>query len=85
MLDRRIIIADWQYGITEPSCPTAAYFMEEGFDTLLCPWDNYSNMSALSVAAQSLSAMGVMATTWDHLPEFIPKIPYMGGRYVGAS
>ena len=79
LLDRRIIIADWQYGITEPSCPTAAYFMKEGFDTLLCPWDNYSNMSALSVAAQSLSAMGVMATTWDHLPEFIPKIPYMGG------
>ena len=23
--------------------------------------------------------MGVMATTWDHLPEFIPRIPFIGG------
>lgn len=79
LLDRRIVIADWQYSITQPSCPTAAYFMEKGFDTLLCPWDNYENMSSLTAAAQELHAMGVMATTWDHLPEFIPRIPFIGG------
>ena len=75
LLDRRIVIADWQYGLTEPEAPTLAHFIENGFDAVLCPWDGGGNNEACAAAADRLNAFGVMATTWDHLPTYFRKMP----------
>lgn len=77
LLDRDIIIADWQYSIEENDVPTAKFFVEQGFETLLSPWDRGENMQGLAEGAKKLHTLGVLATTWDRLPGFISKIPYM--------
>jgi len=79
-LDRRIIMADWQYGIKEAKVPSAAYFMEKGFETVLCPWDGRNNIQSLGTAADALDAKGLMVTTWHHLPEML-RILDIGAEY----
>lgn len=74
-LNRDIIIADWQYEVFFSSVPTAQHFLEQGFDTLLCPFDNWVNIESLSKAAKDLKALGMLATTWDRLPTYIKLIP----------
>ena len=78
-LDKRIVIADWQYDITEPYAPTAEHFMKAGFDTLLCPWDGHRNNEALGAAADQIGAFGFLATTWDHLPDYLREIAKVAG------
>ncbi len=78
LLDRRVIIADWQYEYRHTGDgghvnPTASYFQTMGFETVLCPWDNMQNVRTLCEDARLLSAHGVMLTTWHHLPAFLPK------------
>ena len=34
------------------------------------------NIRSLSADAKRLGAMGVMLTTWHHLPGFLPRMPY---------
>jgi len=70
-LDRRVIIADWQYGYRNGFNPTTALFMEKGFDTVVCPWDDPENIRSLSESAKTLGAYGVILTTWHHLPNFL--------------
>ena len=74
LIDRRVIIADWQYGYVNEKNPTTPYFMEKGFDTILCPWDNLNNILSLSESARRLNAYGVMLTTWHHLPAFTRRL-----------
>ena len=71
LLDRRIIIADWQYDYRRDFNPTTSYFMEKGFDTVVCPWDDHENIRSLSADAKKLGAYGVLLTTWHHLPNFL--------------
>ena len=78
-LDKRIVIADWQYSIKEAHVPTAEHFMQSGFDTLLCPWDEGKNFTALGAAAENIGAFGYMATTWDHLPDYLGRIGEVAG------
>ena len=75
LLDRSIIIADWQYEYTGKANPTTPYFIEKGFDVLCCPWDNPANVKSLCDSARESGAMGVMLTTWHHLPDCISKLP----------
>lgn len=80
LLDRRVILADWQYDYRSTGegghvNPTASYFQTKGFDTILCPWDNMQNVRTLCEDARLLSAYGVMLTTWHHLPAYLPKFP----------
>ncbi len=82
-LDRRVIIADWQYeyrhtGIGGHVNPTASYFQTMGFDTILCPWDVMQNVRVLCEDARLLSAYGVMLTTWHHLPAYLSKFLNVG-------
>lgn len=79
-LDRRIIIADWQYdyrhtGEGGVKNPTAAYFSENGFEVILCPWDDMRNVRVLCEDARLLGAHGVMLTTWHHLNAYLAKLP----------
>ena len=79
LLDRRIVIADWQYSLTEPKAPTMEHFMQHGFDTVICPWDGHGNNEAMGEAADRAHAFGFMATTWDHLPEYLRLMPTVAG------
>nr|MBQ4319804.1 family 20 glycosylhydrolase [Clostridia bacterium] len=74
LIDRRVVIADWQYNYQSPENPTTPYFMGKGFDTLLCPWDDLKNIQALCDSARQLDAYGVIFTTWHHLSEFLLKM-----------
>ncbi|MEG0766270.1 MAG: family 20 glycosylhydrolase [Clostridia bacterium] len=78
-LDRRLVIADWQYDIESGDVPTSAYFLQQGFDTLLCPWDSSANLRTLGAAADTLQAMGMLATTWHHLAGYLHQIPEAAG------
>lgn len=84
-LDRRILIADWQYSITDARVPTAEHFIKSGFDTILCPWDAPNNPESLGIAAHCLNAFGCMATTWDHLPDYLGKIVRPAQAFWAAS
>ncbi|MBQ8508539.1 MAG: family 20 glycosylhydrolase [Clostridia bacterium] len=74
LLDRRVIIADWNYSCKKGN-PTTPYFIGKGFDVLTCPWDNLENIQCHANVARESGALGVMLTTWDHLPDFLNRLP----------
>ncbi len=73
-LDKRIIIADWQYSADVPNLPSSLFFKEQGFDVLTAPWDKPSNIHALAQTAKDNALFGMLATTWDHLPRYVYKM-----------
>lgn len=75
LIDKRVIIADWQYQIKTPDIPETDDFLRRGFDVLLCPWDDPANVAGLSEAARNKGCAGVLLTTWDHLPNCILPLP----------
>ena len=76
-LDRRLIMADWEYDIMEGEVASAAYFKEQGFTTILCPWDGggYKNTLCLAHAVEKQGLDGIMITTWHHLPDMNKELP----------
>ena len=72
-LDKRLIMADWQYDRKEGPIPTAEHLKKHGFTTLVCPWDDNShkNVRCLTEAAVAQDFDGVMLTTWNRLPEML--------------
>lgn len=78
-LDRRLVIADWQYSLKTPEMPTAEFFQEKGFEVLACPWDGEGNAVALAAAADRLKLNGVMVTTWHHLAAMLRNMHVLGG------
>ncbi len=74
LLDRRIILADWQYGYFSGKNPTAPYLRSLGFDVLLSPWDDLRNIRSLAANARDTDVMGVLLTTWHHLPAYLHKL-----------
>ncbi len=75
LLDKRIVIADWQYDYSTDVNPSTPFFIKKGFDVLCCPWDSPKNVRGLCESARANGAMGVMLTTWHHLPGYIPELP----------
>ena len=74
-LDRRAIIADWQYEAPHAPVETAAVFKHAGFDCLLCPWDRGKDTvhaAITTVGEQAL--MGFMHTTWHTLTCGMPYV-----------
>ena len=51
-------------------------FMEKGFDTVVCPWDDHENIRTLSADAKKKGAYGVLFTTWHHLPNYLKKAAF---------
>lgn len=76
LLDRRIVMADWNYAYQNGFNPTTPYFIEKGFDTVICPWDNHENIRSITADVQKYGAMGVIMTTWHHLPSFLANGAY---------
>jgi len=85
LLDRRIIMADWQYSYGNGFNPTTKYFMDRGFDTLVCPWDGHENIRSLSADAKKLGAYGILLTTWDHLPNWLRDASFAAGCVWGEG
>lgn len=73
-LDRRFVIADWQYdSVTFPE-PTAEHFKEKGFSTLLCPWRKEGNIDNLAKTARATGIDGVLLTLWHWAVRLFPNI-----------
>ena len=71
-LPRNILIADWQYGI--PSAdkrpagwPVSDFFRQEGFETVMCPWDSEPDMNSMAAYTQTVQNRGMLITTWHYL------------------
>lgn len=76
-ISQKIIIADWHYGVTQGAVPTLSHFREKGFETLTCPWNSAGNIRTLTKAAVANNSAGLMMTTWHHLVQSIPLLPYV--------
>jgi len=74
-VSRRIVIADWHYGVTTGDVPTLAHFRNGGFETLACPWNTPANIRTLAKAAAP-NQSGLLMTTWHHLVQSIPTLAY---------
>ena len=78
-LDKKIIIADWQYRAMEFPVETSAVFQKAGFDCILCPWDE--GKTQIDVALDTIkeqSMMGFMHTTWHTLSRGMHCVTLMG-------
>jgi hypothetical protein len=81
-LDRRIVIADWQYDAPQAPVETAAVFTQAGFDCLLCPWDRGpQEMQAVINTVKAHSLFGILHTTWHTLSK---GTPYAAAAAKGA-
>ena len=85
LLDRRIIMADWQYSYGNGFNPTTKYFMDRGFDTVVCPWDGHENIRSLAADAKKLGAYGILLTTWHHLPNWLRDASFAAGCVWGEG
>ena len=57
--------------------PTLAHFHERGFETLACPWNSPGNIRTLAKGAVANHSAGLLMTTWHHLVQSIPTLPYV--------
>ena len=78
LLDRRILMADWNYAYQKGYNPTTPYFIEKGFDTVICPWEDWENVRSICADVKKYGAKGVILTTWHHLPNFLSSAEYIG-------
>lgn len=78
LLDRRIVIADWQYEYRNNYNPTTGIFLSRGFDTLTCPWFDPENARSLANNAKTMGAFGVLITTWNSLFRYLRRAGYFG-------
>ena len=76
LIDRRILMADWNYAYQKGYNPTTSYFIGKGFDTVICPWDNPENIRSICADVKKYGAYGLIMTTWHHLENFLS-----GGAY----
>ena len=74
-LDRRILMADWQYDARHAPVETALVFKGTGFDTLLCPWDKgIPQLNACIDTVGQEALFGVLHTTWHTLTSGMPFV-----------
>ena len=67
-LNRKIVIADWQYDANYAPVETAAVFARAGFDCMLCPWDrSIENTRACLATVRQDKLFGLIHTTWHTL------------------
>jgi len=85
LLDKRIIIANWNYAYQNGYNPTTPYFTEKGFDTVICPWDNTENLRSICADVKKYGAFGVIMTTWHHLDNFLGNGAYWANCAWSAS
>ena len=77
-LDKRIVIADWQYLASSAPLETALTVNSYGFDTLVCPWDGFpERIDAAHKTVKDGGLFGFMHTTWHRLSIGMPYVTMM--------
>ncbi|MBL4701000.1 MAG: carbohydrate binding domain-containing protein [Phycisphaeraceae bacterium] len=69
LLDKDIIIADWQYGgavlgVVPQHYPSVSWFRQNGFDVISASWYKPENMANLARDNGVTDGMGLMGTSW---------------------
>lgn len=77
LLDKDVIIADWQYNIKGDDEKTVDFFLDHGIKEdrlIVSPWDEFKNISGRIDIANKHGLKGAMGTCWDRLyndPKFL--------------
>jgi hypothetical protein len=75
-LDKRIVIADWQYHPKDTPIETSLTFKKAGFDCLVCPFDEDRKTIDASVeTVKEYELYGFIHTTWHTLSIGIKYVP----------
>ena len=78
-LDKRVVIADWQYDAQQAPIETASVFTSAGFDCILCPWDRgRAQLNAALATVKGERLDGYMHTTWHTLSKGTPYVLLAG-------
>lgn len=67
LLDRRLIIADWQYNVQTYPVETSLLFKKEGFRVITCPWQKTADVENCAKTVLEHDLFGIMHTTWHTL------------------
>ena len=74
-LDKRVILADWQYTPGRGMVETTEVFVRAGFDSLICPWDcGVDHTDGCLTTAKAEGVMGILHTTWHTLSAGTPYV-----------
>ena len=66
-IDKRLIVADWQYDVLTAPWRSTTKIREYGFDVICCPWEFHENIPAAVSTAETEGCLGIMETTWNKL------------------
>lgn len=78
-INKRIVIADWQYWAKEAPVETVFVFKKAGFDVLMAPWDcSVAESQSCIDTAKEDGVFGIMHTTWHTLTRGLPHVTRVG-------
>jgi len=77
MLDKSVIINDWQYEIWDDNVITSEYLKQKGFDVITASATEVKNTDALCKAVRKHGYFGHMQTVWSK--KFLPILITRGG------
>lgn len=84
-LDKKLIVADWQYDIHKETWKTSQRLKESGFDVLCCPWDHKQNVNEAVNTVVSDRLFGLIHTTWHTLFHGFREMIYAGVLAYGTD
>lgn len=78
ILDKDVIVADWQYNIDVTKDESVRYFLKtrDAKTLILCPWTGNDNIKGRCKLAKKYNLFGVMATTWNKVYDEIKDLVY---------
>ncbi len=77
-LDKRILIADWQYDRHGEVWATSKALREKGFAVVCCPWDDKKNIDEALETVKENGLFGILHTTWHTLHKGFREMIYAG-------
>ena len=80
LLNKDIIIADWQYDSPVYPVETSKIFADAGFEVIICPWDRGCGESEACIKTAKDGLLGIMHTTWHTLSSGFGMIYYIGEK-----
>lgn len=74
LLDKSVVIADWQYDVREGEVETSQFFRQNGFEVLGSPWEDPDNIHCHVQTAVNNGGKGILLTTWNATHPFIARL-----------
>jgi len=84
-LDKRILIADWQYDRHGEVWATSKALREKGFEVVCCPWDDKKNIDEALETVKENELFGILHTTWHTLHKGFREMVYAGCAAYGIK